>query len=109
MTTSGLPWVRFDTGFPTHDKVLDLLSRFGDKGKGAGFVYACSVLYSGGQGTDGLIQFSALPFVHGTKRDAAMLVEVDLWLPDPDGWQLRNWRARNPSCVRGAAEVRYVR
>lgn len=99
-----LPWIRFDTSFPTHDKVLDLLEASGKSkiaAKSAGFVYACSLAHCGAQGTDGLVKRAALPFVHGTSAEAKMLVSVGLWDVDPQGWRIRGWGTRQ---VVGAAQ-----
>lgn len=91
-----LPWVRLDSTFPTHDKVLDLVGR-GNAGYRAGFVYACSLAHCGAQGTDGLITFAALPFIHGRRSDAELLVHVALWKPHPLGWEIPNWSERQQS------------
>lgn len=88
----GLPWVRLDTNIASHDKILDLVSRRG--GRSAAFVYVCCIAYSGLNGTDGLIPFGALTFVHGTKSDMATLVEVGLLTPVPTGWVVRNYGDR---------------
>jgi hypothetical protein len=47
--------------------------------------------------SDGLIPFGALPFVHGRKRDAELLVAHGLWKPHPRGWEVVNWAERQPS------------
>lgn len=99
-----LPWVRLDSTFPTHDKVLDLVEH-GQAGYRAGFVYCCSLAHCGAQGTDGLITFAALPFVHGRKADAALLVEVRLWVPHPNGWLIPNYPVRQQS----SAETEVIR
>jgi len=54
-------------------------------------LYVCALGYCGGHGTDGLIKFSALPFIHGNKRLACLLVEHALWYPDPQGWRVPKW------------------
>lgn len=94
-----LPWVRLDAGFPSHDKVLQLIADHGAAGKAAGFVFACSLAYSGDHGTDGLIPRAALPFIHGTRKDAERLVEAGLWHPDPKGWRIPNWQVRQQSAA----------
>ena len=48
----GLPWVRFDTNMPTHDKILALLSDPSTKRWQAAWSYASSIMWSGGHGTD---------------------------------------------------------
>lgn len=88
----GLPWVRLDATIASHDKVLDLLSH--RNGRASAFTYVCSLAYAGGNGTDGLIPFAALPFIHATKRDAELLVDVGLWDPHPAGWTIRNYANR---------------
>lgn len=93
----GLPWVRFDTAFPRHDKVLRMVGAAGERGRSAGFVYACALAYIGEAETDGLVPFEALPFVHGTRKHAALLVEHGLWKPHPQGWEVVNWHERNSS------------
>jgi hypothetical protein len=100
-----LPWVRLDATFPTHDKVLDLVG-LGMAGRSAGFVYLCSLAHCGSQGTDGLITFASLPFVHGRKKDAELLVEVGLWRPHQQGWVIPNWLERQQSSARSEAVVR---
>jgi len=89
----GLPWFRADTNLPTHDKVLELLGR-SPKGKGAAFVYVCSLAYSAGHETSGFIARAALPFVHGTTPEARLLAEVRLWEVVEGGWHIKNWGTR---------------
>lgn len=88
----GLPWVRLDSNIASHDKILALLTR--RNGRAIAFSYCCSLGYSGGNGTDGHIPFAALPFLHATRKDAEMLVEVGLWEPDPYGWTIHNYGDR---------------
>lgn len=84
-----LPWVRLDSNIASHDKILTLLAhRDGTK---AAWMYVCGLGYSGGHGTDGLVPFAALPFIHGTKTLARLLVESSLWAPDPLGWRIPKW------------------
>jgi hypothetical protein len=88
----GLPWVRLDSNIASHDKILDLLEmRDGVK---AAWMYVCSLGYSGGHDTDGLIRFAVLSHIHGTKKLAEMAVEVELWAPDPEGWRIPKWATR---------------
>lgn len=87
-----LPWVRLDTNIASHDKILTLLSHRG--GRGIAFSYLCSIAYSGLNGTDGHIPFAALPFIHATKRDMEILVEVGLLAPNPRGWTVVNYAER---------------
>jgi len=93
-----LPWVRLDSNIATHDKILALLDEKPEAtAYRAAFSYICSLGYCGGHSTDGLIQFSALPFVHGTKKTAELLVRHFLWRPDPLGWTVPHWAERQQS------------
>lgn len=97
---SGLPWVRLDSNIASHDKIIELLSdRGATKGDRfqAAFSYVCSMGYSGGHGTDGLVKFNALPWIHATRRTAELAVEHGLWTPHPQGWTLPGWAARQPT------------
>lgn len=100
-----LPWIRLDSTFPTHDKVLDLLLQ-GAAGRSAGFVYVCSLAHCGAQGTDGLVTFASMPVIHCRKRDAELLVDVALWKPHPLGWEIPNWLERQQSAAKSEAIVR---
>ena len=90
----GLPWVRLDTQFPSNPKILYLIE---DKKFRAAFVWAASLAYSGAHGTDGFIPAAALVFIHGTKSDAAALVDVGLWTAVPGGWEINGWNEFQPS------------
>lgn len=83
-----LPWVRLDTQFATNPKILILVERKAHK---ALFVYVCGLGYVGAHGTDGYIPKSALPFLHGNKRDADQLVSVGLWRGNPVGYEVNDW------------------
>lgn len=98
---TGLPWVRLDSNIASHDKILALLAeRDGTK---AAWMYVCSLGHCGGHGTDGLIAFAALPFIHGTRKLAELAVQHTLWAPDPAGWRIPNWDERQQSS--GATEA----
>lgn len=83
-----IPWVRLDTGFPDNPKVLELLAR---KRPTAVVAFICGIAWCGRQETAGAIPRTALPFLHATKRDAADLVSVRLWLPTEIGWQVKDF------------------
>lgn len=89
-----LPWVRLDSGMPENPKINQLISR--PRGVNAAFVYLCSLSYSGKHGTYGSIPKAALPFIHGTLKDAAMLTSVGLWTPNEYGWNIHDWDAYQP-------------
>lgn len=93
-----LPWFRLDTNFPKHDKVVELIDA-GDKGRAAAFVYVCGLAYCADVESDGFIPFGALPFMHGRRRDAELLVEHGMWKPHPRGWEVVNYLNRQPSAA----------
>jgi hypothetical protein len=84
----GLPWVRLDTQFPSNPKVLELVIA---KQWRAIVVWLSSLAYCGQHGSDGYIQDIALPFIHGTRKEANVLVEHHLWDPAPGGWIVHDW------------------
>ena len=92
-----LPWVRLDSNIATHDKILDLL----DDQKASKAVkyqalwsYCAALGWAGGQGTDGEIRKTALPFIHGTEQTARLLVTYRLWSETPTGWHIVNFEMR---------------
>lgn len=90
-----LPWVRFDTTTPSHDKILSLLSDPSPKRYQAAFSWSCSIMWSGGAGTDGHIPPAALSMIHGTTATARLLVTYRLWEEvTPHGWQVVNFHER---------------
>lgn len=97
---AGMAWVRLDTAFPMNHKILHLVE---DKRWRAIANYTFGLAYAGGQGTDGFIPKSALPFVHGTSREASQLYEVGLWLPSQGGWDVNGWSEFQPSNEENAA------
>jgi hypothetical protein len=90
-----LPWVRLDTAFPMNHKLLAMLSR--KDGHRAALVYLCGLSVSGGQGTDGFISAESLPWCHGRRADAELLVEFGFWVPRPGGWDINGWAEHQPS------------
>jgi len=90
-----LPWFRTDVNIASHDKTLAVLDDLGrQNGRAVMFSYLCIIGYCVGNGTDGHIKFSALPFVHATKRDMEALVKAGLLDPDRSGWTVRNFAER---------------
>lgn len=83
-----LPWVRLDTQWPQNPKFLMLAE---DKNWRAITVYMAGLAYSGAHGTKGFLPALALPMLHGTRREAACLVEMRLWLPQQGGWDINGW------------------
>lgn len=93
----GLPWVRLDSNIGSHDKILALLSDSSSKRWQAAFSYTAALGWSGGHATDGMIPSAALPFVHGTKETARLLVIYHLWVESVQGWQIVNYTERQES------------
>lgn len=105
-----LPWVRLDSSIASHDKILALVSDASAKKWQAAASYMFSIGWSGEHGTDGRVPVAALPFVHGTKATAALLVSYRLWEPVAGGWAIVNFANRQElSVVRaGKTEARRV-
>jgi len=83
-----LPWVRLETGFPDHPKVLALA---GEGQHRAILVYVCALAWSGRHQTDGYIPRAALGMIHGRPVDAAHLVTHRLWADCGSGWVIPDW------------------
>lgn len=98
-----LPWVRLDSNIGTHDKVLSLIADPSPKRWQAVASYVFALGWSGGHDTDGLVRTSALPFVHGTKDTARLLVKYGLWDECTDGWIIRNYSDRQQTSTTTAA------
>lgn len=90
-----LPWVRLDSGMPENPKIGNVISRPG--GYKAVFTYLCALSYSGKHGTYGAIPRAALPFIHGTQKEAKMLVEAGLWIAAENGWEIHDWNTYQPT------------
>ncbi len=89
-----LPWVRLDANIGNHDKILALLADPSSKKWQAYASYMTALAWSGGQGTDGFIPQTALPFVHGTPATARLLVTYRLWEESLVGWRIVNYESR---------------
>jgi hypothetical protein len=87
--------VRLDTAFPYNQKLLAMLQR--KDGHRAALVYLCGLSISGGQGSDGFLSTESLPFCHGRKADADLLVEFGFWIPRPGGWLINDWDVHQQS------------
>jgi hypothetical protein len=85
--------VRLDTQWPQNPKFLMLAE---DKKWRAITVYMGGLAYSGAHGTKGFLPALCLSLCHGTKREAAELVEVGLWIPQPGGWDINGWSEFQP-------------
>jgi hypothetical protein len=98
---TGLPWVRLDSNFGTHDKIAPLQQTA--DGRSAIVLYVCALGYSGGHGTDGMIPRHALKFIAPglpkAERLAVILVESRLWDYTDGGWQIHNYEHRQELAV----------
>jgi hypothetical protein len=106
-----LQWVRLDTGWYQNHKVLALIAE-GARGHRALVVYVSAFCHSGAQGLDGFIPAYALPVVHGTARDAQLLVQHELWLEEAGGmagWRIRDWGEYQPTSEETAARSERAR
>jgi hypothetical protein len=90
-----MKWVRLDSTFYTHPKVLALLAK--PSGYRAVFVWTACLAYAGDHETDGLIPFTAKGLVHARDVDFRLLVEHRLMDPDREGWRIHNWQKYQPT------------
>lgn len=111
----GMTWVRLDCAFPRNPKVLDLVHARAFR---AVTVYISGLAYSGEHGLAGFLPASCLPYLHATTANAAQLVDVGLWEPQPGGWDIHDWDAYQPAAdeadrrrdkAKKAAEARWAR
>lgn len=85
-----MTWVKLDDGFFLHPKALAA-------GRDGRDLYLAGLCWSAGQETDGLIPAHALALiamvagVADADQAASRLVEVGLWITDPDGWRIRGY------------------
>lgn len=89
-----LPWVRMDTGLPSHPKMLALLNDPSPKRYQAAASVSFAICWAGDHGTDGHIPVTALPFIHATRTTAGLLVKHEFWEPADDGWRIHNFEVR---------------
>lgn len=91
----GTSWVRVDSNLAANHKVLALLEQRG--GDHALNVWVFGLGYCMNADNDGFVPKLALGLFHGSKKDAALLVEVGMWHELPGGWQIHDWREYQPS------------
>jgi hypothetical protein len=89
-----LPWVRLDSQWPQNPKFLMLAE---DKKWRAIVVYMGALGWSGVHGTSGFVPVVTLPFLHGTRKEAAELVDVGLWNLAQGGWDINGWEEFQPA------------
>lgn len=87
----GLPWYRMDVGFYRNPKVLELISEAKWR---AVTVWQAGIGHCVEHGTDGVIDGSVLPLIHGRLIDARDLLRVGLWVPHPRGWEVWGFAER---------------
>lgn len=93
-----MAWVRVDTAFARHPKLLALTER-------QRWVHLAALCWAGEQFTGGVIPAGALPMIGGRRPDADRLVEIGLWDRDPGGYRIHDWDVYNADATRGK-EVR---
>jgi hypothetical protein len=90
-----LPWVRLDTGLPTHPKFIALLEDDPNPARWrAAFSYIAALAWAGANETDGKIPTVALKYVHGTRTTAELLVKHGLWESWDNGYRIHNFDRR---------------
>ena len=97
-----LSWVRLDTGFPDHPKILRLI---GDRKHRAVLTFPFGLAYAGRHETDGYIPRAALPFIHATPAEANALVEARLWHHAEGGYQINDWQEHQPTSENSARRL----
>jgi hypothetical protein len=102
----GLPWVRLDTQWPQNPKFLMLVE---DKKWHAIAMYMAGLAYSGAHGTAGFLPFYALPTMHGTRKEAQQLVEMQLWHLCEGGYEINDWSDYQPSNEENEARSKRAR
>lgn len=90
-----MPWFKVDDGFPDHPKVLELQTRKG--WPSALSLWTLAGAWCSKQLTDGLVPGAIVARLGCTKKDAALLVDVGLWVDVEGGYQFHDWLSRNPS------------
>lgn len=94
-----MPWANLDDQFPKHPKVLPL-SDAAFRLHVAGICYCAQYL------TNGLIDEDAVPLLvpRYKPRTLADLTDRGLWLPHPDGYEIRDYLQWNRSREQVEAE-----
>lgn len=98
-----LSWARLDVNISTHDKMLNLLSDPAGARFQAAASYMFGIGWAVGHETDGRIPASALPFIHGTKKTADLLVHYGLWMPAVGAWTIPNFAEYQQSSAKTLA------
>lgn len=85
---AGLQWIRLDTTFFENNKVTDLVDANQHR---VVVAHLSAMCHAGKTGTDGYIRENALRRFAATKKDAYLLVDAGLWIPQPGGWSINDW------------------
>lgn len=110
-----LPWVRLDCAMPWNPKILALVAA---RRHQAVNLYVFGLAYSGQHGLDGYIPPEAITVLHSTRAQAGHLVDVGLWTPAGNGWEINGWRefqlssnehAQRKARAKSAAEKRWAK
>ncbi len=91
---AGLPWLRLDSNFYAHDKILGLIDDPSPKKWQAIACYVMGLSWSVQVGTNGDIPKSALGRISCTPIIARLLVKHQLWDEGLTGWHIRNFADR---------------
>jgi len=92
-------WFKVDDSFPQHPKVLAIPRR--DRAATIG-LWALAGIWCSQQLTDGYLAEHMVEELAGTRKQADLLVKVNLWEPAEGGYQIHDYLDYNPS----ADEVR---
>ena len=97
-----LQWIRLDTTFPDHPKIMDLVDQNQHRVVVAHVSMMCHV---GKTESDGYFSEGALRRYAITKKDAYAATDAGLWIPSrANGFEINDWAGHNP--VDDAAKAR---
>jgi len=85
-----MAWFRVDDHLYSHPKWIALP-------KGARALWTAAGSWSAGQLLDGYVPSAALAVLDGTRREAAALVAVGMWVEEPGGWRFHDWQDFQPT------------
>lgn len=99
---AGLQWIRLDTSFPDHPKIMDLVDQNQHRVVVAHVSMMCHV---GKTESDGYFTEGALRRYAISKKDAYTAADSGLWIPARgNGFEINGWAEHNP--VDDAAKAR---
>lgn len=98
-----MAWVRIDTGFARHPKLLGITPA--DR-----WVHLAAMCWSAENHTDGRIPVVVLGAISSTaKRSASRLEAAGLWDPTDDGWVIHDWAEYNISAEESKRQLQAKR